>query len=668
MFKDFRTKIKENFTWMLAQADTKLYITDVDRDQLWETYLNSFVDPEEKQSHTCNCCRQFIKNYGHIVFIVNGKVKSIWDIQDDSIYKPAADALNQYVTSAKIKDVFFSEAHVIGTPVSYERTETGSIEWNHFCLDIPNKFVNKGAFSIAAVIGAARDTTNVFKRGLEQITIDATSTVLDLIAQNSLYRGEEFQKVVKDFSIAQKAYAKADDKDLFCHMNAHKSTAVSKIRNMAIGTLLTDLSEGKDIDKAVEAFERMVAPANYKRPEPVVTKKTIEDAQKTLSELGLLDSLERRVATIDDVTINNLLFVDRNVKTASDIFEEIKEDIIVNPRSFSKVEEVSIDDFVTKVLPTASGLELLFENSHTNNLVTLITAAKENVREMFKWNNPFSWSYANEVTDSIKERVKAAGGKIDGVIRFSIRWNDSGNCNNDFDAHAIEPNGTRIYYANYKKPAMTLSTGQLDVDIVHPNGKVAVENITWSNINDMQEGLYSFKVHNFSSFTSTEGFSAELEYNGEIYSFEYGKSVKCGSTVNVVSLMFSKKDGIKIIESLDNTSKPISNTKWNLATNKFHKVSMMMHSPNYWDGTVGNRHTFFMLDNAKHDEKIRGFYNEFLYEDLLKHKRAFEVLGGKIPVKDADKELSGVGFSSTQKNHVICKVKGSFDRVIKINF
>ena len=62
-------------------------------------------------------------------------------------------------------------------------------------------------------------------------------------------------------------------------------------------------------------------------------------------------------------------------------------------KKLGKVEEVSIADFIAKVLPTAQSVEALFENRHAGNLVSLIAPVDATARQLFKWSNGFSWPY-----------------------------------------------------------------------------------------------------------------------------------------------------------------------------------------------------------------------------------------------------------------------------------
>ena len=75
-------------------------------------------------------------------------------------------------------------------------------------------------------------------------------------------------------------------------------------------------------------------------------------------------------------------------------------------------------------------------------------------------------------------------------------------------------------------------TGQLDVDIIRPKGKVAVENITWSDKSKMKPGVYKFFVNQYSG-SARNGFRAEIEFNGEIHSFDYSNSMMAGQDVHV---------------------------------------------------------------------------------------------------------------------------------------
>jgi len=266
---------------------------------------------------------------------------------------------------------------------------------------------------------------------------------------------------------------------------------------------------------------------------------------------------------------------------------------------------------------------------------------------MLKWNNNFSWVYEGEVADSMKERVKAAGGKVDGVLRYSIQWNEEGDNNNDFDAHCVEPDGNLIHYP--KAGRVQMSSGILDVDILSPRGQIAVENITWSDGAKMQRGNYAFFLHNYNSCPSKHGFTAEIEYDGKVYSYVYSKGMGGGAKVVVATAQYDGK-------SLTVDSKiPCSSS----STAQAEKVSMIMYSPNHWDDNgAGNKHYFFMLEGMKREGEARGFFNEFLQEDLNEHRKVFEILGSKMRAPETNDQISGVGFSSTKRNNVNVIVDG----------
>lgn len=680
VFHDLQAKLSENFARLVEKYKTA-YQTDVNKDELWDVYLNSFPARKNpifrvRTEHDCSCCRHFIKSIGGIVFIDNELNRhSIWELQtDDEDYQTVIDAVDAYVKSKKIVEEFVTKETSFGTNRSYEYRDDGSVaEWEHFYLLTPRDWVYRGRDTVDTERSHRRTSAEVFGRALREITADSIDSVLDLINDNTLYKGAEWKTQLLELKkLKAECTALPEDKRELYVWKASKSVGpvMSRIRNHSIGTLLVDLSGGMDLNEAVRRYESIVAPANYKRPKAIFTKKMLEDAQKTVAELGYTDSLHRRYAKLDDITVNNILFANRDAAKrvkGGNVFEEMMADAKSSPKKFDRVQEIGIEQFISDVLPGAKSIEAYVENRHEKNMCSLITSSNPWAPSMFKWDNPFSWAYSGNIADSdIKQNVKNAGGNVHGVLRFSIQWNDGEYSANDLDAHCIEPNGHEIFFGDKRSPR---TGGFLDVDIIHPvRGAPAVENIAYEHKDRMQVGTYTFFVHQYTNRGGRDGFRAEIEFDGKIYRFDYSRELRQGEKVNVATVTLKKDGTFTIKEDLPSTMS--SRELWGIKTMDFTPVTVIMYSPNYWDGQngIGNKHYMFMLADCVNPEQPNGFYNEFLKQELAEHKRVFEALGSRMAVEATDDQLSGLGFSSTLRNDLVVRVKGAAERIMKIKF
>lgn len=656
-----------------TMAKTGLFEVSPDKDLVWNTYLDSFPAGtnnlfRERREYDCNCCKQFIRDVGRVVTFVDGKRVSIWDIKVPGYYQTVVDALSKLIHAAPIADEFLHFTTKVGTAQSNVLENDQVVTYNHFHAVLPQNFVKPNA-DIATALSWSRSNVQVLERSLKELTTDAAETILELNAQGSLYRGKEQIANVELFLELKNKYDALDaaGKEAFVWTQGLKLGHRGKFRNSAIGTLLEDLSGGMDIESAVKRWEKVMAPANYKRPTALVTEAMIKKAQQTVQDMGLIDSLPRRYAVLEDLTVNNVLFADRNSQKATDVFGDLLKGAKKPVKGPANVEEISIEKFIRDVLPTATSIEALVENRHTGNLVSLVAPVYPDAPNMLKWNNNFSWSYNGEVTDSIKERVKAAGGKVDGELRVSLSWHNG----DDLDLRVHEPSGDMLYFGN--RNSRSRNGGRLDVDMNagSPKNPVdPVENIIYPRTSRNQAaGEYRVQVNQYSQrdFNNPQGFEVEVEYKGEVFSFAQKTNPRTGATVDVVVFTIDAAGNLVMGKSIGHAK--ASKEVWGVATEQFQKVSVVMNSPNHWDGeATGNKHYFFMLDGAANPDGTRGFYNEYLRNELNEHRKVFEHLAGKMKVPASDDQLSGLGFSDTQRNELTVKVTGAFTRTLKVIF
>lgn len=670
-FMKFKRAVASQFSMM---SKYPLFRTGVTSDVLWPTYLEAFPPGsneiyKERREYDCNCCKHFIRAIGNVVTIIDGVTVSLWDIKvDEPAFQQVADTLAFFVKRESIVNAFRHYEPVVGTDKTLVNALGGVQSWQHFHLNLPRAVVMVKD-KIPTKLGEVRTDHDVLVRSLKTITSEAIDSVLDLISQNSLYRGQEHLDLVKSFQEFQRKYraipprgASADNL-VWLHV-VDGGGALARIRNTVIGTLLVDLSEGKELEMAVKSFEDKVAPTNYKRPTALVTPGMIVKAKQEIESLGLSTALERRYATLEDITVNNILFANREARQAinADVFDELttraKKKTVAESRH---VEDVPLEKFIRDILPRATSVEVLFENRHAANLVSLIAPVDPTAAMLFKWPNAFSWSYAGEMADSIKERVKAAGGNVTGDLCCRLAWDYE----DDLDLHMIELGGSvggHIYFGH----RVSINQGRLDVDAngmdgIRPN---PVENISYVDKRKMKPGEYVLSVNNYNRRSSGMGFTVEIEAEGQVIQFQYEKALRANQTIDVALIEYDRNGKFAVGSSLQSTS--VSRELWGKTTQNFHQASVIMNSPNHWDGEVGNKHIFFMLAGCKNPGTARGFFNEFLLETLTPHRKVIEMVGSKLKVKESDRQLSGLGFSLTSRNKITCRISGAFSRVINV--
>lgn len=682
----------------------KLFRSKVSGQQLWELYISSFGnDPvfrdPESSVHNCNLCNNFIRRYGNIVAVDEEfNIMSMFDIEAPDEFKASMKAMSDALKSSYIGEVFFetfielnslpyesctkkNDKFKLGIDKNFKRYTKEEAEkygvvkpdeirtFNHFCIYLPKQFVDMSGRSVESLMGEYRDAKNVFQRAMEEIPLDTLNLVRDLINQDSLLDGKTHLYKIEQFIPLTQEYVTISSgaKDAWCWVKSYK-LPFAKFKNELIGVLCSELAEGKELNDACQAWNKRVDPVNYMKATAPITKKQIEEAKKFVEENDYVESFNRRVATIDDIKASEILHlnVGKGDIPSVSIFDGVKSTSTRHKRSeFDGIEEVGIDKFMSDILPHCTSVEAFLTNNHSGNMVTLTTANNKESKPIFKWSNNYSWTFNGNLAgkSQIKEAVKTAGGKVDGVLRFSIMWSGDGIDNSDLDAHCTEPSGHDIYFGDkfsYR------TGGVLDIDIIQPltqMPKSAVENITYPELNKMENGVYRFYVHQFSE-RSSKGFKAEIEFNGELYSYEYPRAVSGNVVVATVTL----KNGVFTIKhSLPESY--ASKDVYGLQTNEFHKVNLVCLSPNHWgDNNVGNKHYFFMLDGCKSPVSIRSFHNENLIPELAQHRKVLEVLGATSMIQSSDKQLSGLGFNATVRDELIVKLQGSFKRVIKIKF
>lgn len=643
----------------LVNSGKPILRMNISGEALWDCYLSNIpaeYNPifRERPYFDGNYDKNFIRRIGNIAVLHEDlHLETLWDFKSETFFESVREELRILVRNADIENKFLEKERTAGHKPNYDEKDP-SILWTHFFVELPKELVEPRYKE--EILGKVADAHHVFKRSMEEVTIENLETVLDLLNENALYRGTEFKDKLTAWLEDKKKYdtfSNSEKRNRYLWYRAYTNGQHIGYRASVIGTLVTDLYNGVDLEAAVNAYESKVAPTNYKRPKAVVTPRMVEDAKNTLSELGLLDAVYRRAANLTDIPGDKILFASKKEK-ALDILTDILDEAKASTKNVSpeKAKDISVDEFLN-ALPNCDLVEILPTGKILQNQMALTTCDYDTKESIFPWSSPLSWAYVrNDTADAITERVKNAGGNVAGDIRFSLAWNNI----DDLDLFVKQLCST------YRPETGTYHTkdsiwygdrhrfgGSLDVDANACTSDITntpVENIYWNRFNAMPDGEYLVGVNQFNCRTKQDqGFKLQVAIHGEIttYTMDYNNmreknllhvtKLNGAITVNVIHKDLKKENEI-------------------ISEKTFIPVSKILTSPNTWENPVGNKHLFLLTENFNVEQAVRGFFNEQLKPSLTPHRKVMEILGTKLKIEASEFNKPGVakgyGFSETK--------------------
>ena len=667
-FKLFSLPVQQKFE-ELCQYPEELFLVSLSSQSIWEKYLESFPKEvngifRERASYDCNCCKNFINRIGAIVRIQDNVITdSVWNIETEGYYQDVTKQLHKIVTNSKPLRKFLLSESTAGSLPNIDNYNQ-NIVWDHFYVKIPNQFVIKST-EMGRINSDFNSTFSLFERAMKELSLEAAEQILDLIDSNSIYRGQEHKHTIEFFIRSKKVYDALPEEKRHNYIMTQsvikQNYNLLRLKNSVIGTLLDDLSKDVDLETAVRSFESKVSPLNYQRTTAIVTPKMIKEAQNTINALGYESSLYRKQMTVAELPLHDILWKGDTTKSLN-VFDDVslaqeQRAVKENIKKF-KAKPLTMTQLIENVLPTAQECQILFNPKLQNNLLTLTNSVDKDSKLMFKWDNNVAWSYNGDVTDRIKERVKSAGGDVEGDLRVSLSWSNS----DDLDLHCYDDGGSHVYFNGKRAiPGMYLDldmNGLDKHDSEHP-----VENIIIKDKSQLKPGIYKFVVHQYDRRNNNKvGFTIQVEFDGVTHSFSYEQLMKKGEKITCFKIKF---DGTNF-EILDvngdfTSTSDISSTEiWGVETNTFVPISNVILSPNFWgENKVGNKHFIFLVDNMFNNQKVRTFYSEYLNSELTPVRKTMELLGAldNLKAEPVTDQASGFGFSETSKSEFVIRVK-----------
>ena len=367
------------------------HLFTTDSGNLVELYLSN-LPAEERQHHTCHCCRRFLEQYGGLVNIgQDGKTRSaLWTAtHNPHLYQPAVEAMIKRVEKSKVTGVFVSREKKLG------QFEAGG--FTHFSLS-HKSLHDHLVFSDNQISAAKLEDFGTLNRALAEFKQEHVAQALTLLTAESLYRSEKVlgpAQFLMDVHRSREGLRGSAKDNITWLYVANAPAGFCTPRSSMVGTLLEDIAAGLSFDAVKRRFDAKMHPLQYQRPQAPASAGNIAQAEKIVEKMGIARSLERRFARLDEIQAIWRPTEEPAAQGKGGVFGHLqaKGEAKVEPLTM-KPQTITFEKFRRTVLDGAKKIELHLQGSM--NFCAMLTAVHADAPPILQWDhedqrNPVSW-------------------------------------------------------------------------------------------------------------------------------------------------------------------------------------------------------------------------------------------------------------------------------------
>ena len=379
-FADAAESLNKAFHAKLEKYGPHLFV--VDSKHLSTQYLNSFQYEDERKEHDCHACREFMRQYGNVVFINDRGVviPALWDSSEcNSAYAEHVAVLEHAVSRGKIVSQFFCESTVLGAP------KVGGLPHFHMTHNVKG-LMNFRRSSAEAQKAISAENFKTLSRALSEYGTKVLSQALHLLQQSN--RPEKFTSIVE--------WMLELHKKIGCNPKARTNIIWSAVaaapigfcqpRSSVVGSLLDELKEGADPDAALRRFNEKISSEVYQRPTALPSSGNVRKAEKLIAELGLESALARRPAGVNEV---KMIWRPEIKQVSEGVFGKLRTKDKGIPNKLvetSGTTQITWEKFRRTILPNAVRIQH-YVGSGSQPFYGMLTATHEDAKPILQWDN-----------------------------------------------------------------------------------------------------------------------------------------------------------------------------------------------------------------------------------------------------------------------------------------